>query len=78
MSDIGRTPKINGNGGRDHWTYCSRTSSPARGFAGSRSTACRDKQAAYVKDSNSSEVAGAPLRSITCVAARPPAGGSRP
>ena len=22
MSEMGRTPQINGNGGRDHWTYC--------------------------------------------------------
>src|SRR5713226_3616044 len=22
MSEMGRTPKINGNAGRDHWTYC--------------------------------------------------------
>src|SRR5262249_59061842 len=22
MGEMGRTPKINGNAGRDHWTYC--------------------------------------------------------
>src|SRR5207247_3384198 len=22
MSEMGRTPRINGNAGRDHWTYC--------------------------------------------------------
>ncbi len=22
MSEMGRTPRVNANGGRDHWTYC--------------------------------------------------------
>ena len=22
MSEMGRSPRVNGNGGRDHWTYC--------------------------------------------------------
>ncbi len=33
LTEFGRTPKINGNGGRDHWGCAARSSSPAAGLA---------------------------------------------
>jgi hypothetical protein len=50
MSEMGRTPKINGNGGRDHWTYCYGTLFAGGGIRGGTVCGASDAQAAYVKD----------------------------
>jgi hypothetical protein len=49
-SEMGRTPKINGNGGRDHWTYCYGTVLAGAGIKGGAVYGASDAQAAYVKD----------------------------
>ena len=49
-SEMGRTPKINGNGGRDHWTYCYGTVFAGAGIRGGTVYGASDAQAAYVKD----------------------------
>jgi Protein of unknown function (DUF1501) len=49
-SEMGRTPKINGNGGRDHWTYCYGTMFAGAGIQGGSVYGASDAQAAYVKD----------------------------
>jgi len=50
MSEMGRTPKINGNGGRDHWTYCYSVMLAGAGIKGGTIYGASDAQAAYVKD----------------------------
>jgi hypothetical protein len=50
MSEMGRTPKINGNGGRDHWTYCYSVMLAGAGIRGGSLYGASDAQAAYVKD----------------------------
>lgn len=50
MSDFGRTPKINGNGGRDHWTFCYSILFAGAGVRGGTIYGASDSQAAYVKD----------------------------
>lgn len=50
MSEMGRTPKINGNAGRDHWTYCYSNVFFGGGIAGGTIYGSSDGQAAYVKD----------------------------
>jgi hypothetical protein len=50
MSEMGRTPKINGNGGRDHWTYCYSVVLAGAGIRGGSIYGASDAQAAYVKD----------------------------
>jgi Protein of unknown function (DUF1501) len=49
-SEMGRTPKINANGGRDHWTYCYGTLFAGAGIKGGAVYGASDAQAAYVKD----------------------------
>ena len=49
-SEMGRTPKINGNGGRDHWTHCYGTLFAGAGIKGGAGYGSSDAQAAYVKD----------------------------
>jgi hypothetical protein len=49
-SEMGRTPKINGNGGRDHWTYCYGTLLAGAGIKGGAVYGASDAHAAYVKD----------------------------
>jgi hypothetical protein len=49
-SEMGRTPKINGNGGRDHWTFCYGTMFAGAGIQGGAVYGASDAQAAYVKD----------------------------
>src|SRR4029077_8356096 len=49
MSEMGRTPKINGNGGRDHWTYCYSVMLAGAGIKGGTIYGASDAQAAYVK-----------------------------
>jgi hypothetical protein len=50
MSEMGRTPNINGNGGRDHWTYCYAALFAGAGIRGGSVCGASDAQAAYVKD----------------------------
>ena len=50
MSEMGRTPKINANGGRDHWTYCYAVVFAGAGIRGGTVYGASDAQAAYVKD----------------------------
>jgi hypothetical protein len=51
MSDFGRTPKINTNAGRDHWTFCYSVLFSGAGIKGGTVHGASDAQAAYVKDS---------------------------
>ncbi|MEO1998545.1 MAG: DUF1501 domain-containing protein [Planctomycetaceae bacterium] len=50
MSDMGRTPKINKNAGRDHWTFCYSVLLAGAGIRGGTVYGASDDQAAYVKD----------------------------
>ena len=50
MSEMGRTPKINKNGGRDHWTFCYSVLFAGAGIKGGTVFGASDGQAAYVKD----------------------------
>ena len=50
MSEMGRTPRINGNAGRDHWTYCYGMWFAGGGIRGGSVYGDSDAQAAYVKD----------------------------
>jgi hypothetical protein len=50
MSEMGRTPRINGNGGRDHWTYCYGMWFAGAGIRGGTVYGSSDAQAAYVRD----------------------------
>jgi Protein of unknown function (DUF1501) len=50
MSEMGRTPRINGNAGRDHWTYCYGMWLAGAGIRGGTVVGESDGQAAYVKD----------------------------
>ena len=50
MSEMGRTPKINGNAGRDHWTFCYGAMLAGAGIRGGTAYGESDSQAAYVKD----------------------------
>jgi hypothetical protein len=50
MSEMGRTPRVNGNGGRDHWTFCYAALLAGAGIRGGTLYGASDSQAAYVKD----------------------------
>jgi uncharacterized protein (DUF1501 family) len=50
MSEMGRTPQVNGNGGRDHWTFCYSVMLAGAGIRGGSAYGASDSQAAYVKD----------------------------
>ncbi len=50
MSEMGRTPKINANGGRDHWTYCYSVMLAGAGIKGGTIYGASDAHAAFVKD----------------------------
>ena len=47
MGEFGRTPKINGNAGRDHWGECSSTLLAGGGIRGGQVLGSSDKHAAY-------------------------------
>jgi uncharacterized protein (DUF1501 family) len=47
MSDFGRTPKINANAGRDHWTFCYSMLFAGAGIKGGTIYGASDAQAAY-------------------------------
>ena len=50
MSEMGRTPRVNGAGGRDHWTFCYSVLFAGAGIRGGTIYGASDAQAAYVKD----------------------------
>jgi hypothetical protein len=50
LSEMGRTPKINPNAGRDHWTYCYSHLFAGAGIRGGTVFGASDAQAAFVKD----------------------------
>jgi hypothetical protein len=50
MSEMGRTPRLNANAGRDHWTYCYGMWFAGGGIRGGTVVGESDAQAAYVKD----------------------------
>jgi hypothetical protein len=50
MSEMGRTPKVNPSGGRDHWTYCYGALFAGAGVRGGTVCGASDAQAAFVKD----------------------------
>jgi uncharacterized protein (DUF1501 family) len=50
MSEMGRTPRINANGGRDHWTYCYSILLAGAGIRGGTIWGASDAHAAYVRD----------------------------
>jgi uncharacterized protein (DUF1501 family) len=50
MSEMGRTPRVNANGGRDHWTYCYSVLLAGAGIRGGTVYGASDAQAAFVKD----------------------------
>ncbi|MBY0231698.1 MAG: DUF1501 domain-containing protein [Gemmataceae bacterium] len=49
-SEMGRTPKVNGSAGRDHWTHCYSTFLAGAGLKGGTVVGASDGHAAYVKD----------------------------
>ncbi|MEJ7592592.1 MAG: DUF1501 domain-containing protein [Planctomycetaceae bacterium] len=49
-SEMGRTPRINGNAGRDHWTNCYGSLLAGAGIRGGTVYGSSDSQAAYVQD----------------------------
>jgi hypothetical protein len=50
MSEMGRTPRVNGAAGRDHWTFCYSVMFAGAGIRGGTVCGASDAQAAYVKD----------------------------
>jgi hypothetical protein len=50
LSEMGRTPRVNGAGGRDHWTFCYSMFLAGAGVRGGTLYGESDAQAAYVKD----------------------------
>jgi hypothetical protein len=50
MSDMGRTPRVNGAAGRDHWTFCYSVVFAGAGVRGGTVCGASDAQAAFVKD----------------------------
>lgn len=50
MSDMGRTPQVNKNAGRDHWSYAYTVAFAGAGIRGGTVHGASDAHAAYVKD----------------------------
>jgi hypothetical protein len=50
MGEMGRTPKVNTKGGRDHWTYCYSVLLAGAGIRGGSVHGASDDQAAFIKD----------------------------
>jgi hypothetical protein len=50
MGEMGRTPKINPAGGRDHWTFCYSVVLAGAGIRGGTVYGTSDAHAAYIKD----------------------------
>ena len=51
MGEFGRTPRINGNAGRDHWGHCASVVLAGGGVQGGRVVGASDRIAAYVRES---------------------------
>jgi uncharacterized protein (DUF1501 family) len=51
MGEMGRTPRVNAKGGRDHWTFCYSVVFAGAGIRGGSVYGSSDRQAAYIKDS---------------------------
>ncbi len=50
MGEMGRTPRINRDGGRDHWTYCYSVLLAGGGIRPGTIYGASDEQAAFIKD----------------------------
>jgi hypothetical protein len=50
MGEMGRTPRLNDKGGRDHWTFCYSVLLAGAGIRGGTAYGASDSQAAYIKD----------------------------
>ncbi len=50
ISDFGRTPRVNKDAGRDHWSYCYSVMLAGGGIRGGSVYGASDAQAAGVKD----------------------------
>src|SRR5260370_38552399 len=50
MGEMGRTPKINAKGGRDHWTFCYSALLAGAGIQGGTISGASDEQAAQSKN----------------------------
>ena len=50
MGEMGRTPRVNAKGGRDHWTYCYSVLLAGAGIKGGMTFGASDAHAAYIKD----------------------------
>jgi uncharacterized protein DUF1501 len=50
LSDFGRTPRVNRDAGRDHWTYCYTVMLAGAGIRGGTVHGASDAQAAFVRD----------------------------
>lgn len=50
MGEMGRTPRINAKGGRDHWTHCYCVLFAGAGIRGGTIYGASDAQAAFIKD----------------------------
>jgi hypothetical protein len=50
MGEMGRTPKVNAKGGRDHWTYCYSVLLAGAGIKGGTVHGASDAHAAFIKD----------------------------
>jgi hypothetical protein len=54
LSDMGRTPRVNKDAGRDHWTYCYTVMLAGAGVRGGTVHGASDAQAAFVQDAPAS------------------------
>jgi hypothetical protein len=50
MGEMGRTPQVNAQGGRDHWTFCYSVVLAGAGIRGGSVYGASDAHAAYIKD----------------------------
>jgi uncharacterized protein (DUF1501 family) len=50
MGEFGRTPKVNGNGGRDHWGSCSSVLFAGGGMRGGNLVGASDRTCAFPSD----------------------------
>jgi uncharacterized protein (DUF1501 family) len=50
MGEMGRTPRLNANGGRDHWTFCYSVLLAGAGVRGGSAYGESDAHAAYIRD----------------------------
>jgi hypothetical protein len=50
LSEMGRSPRVNANAGRDHWTFCYATWLAGGGVRGGTVYGASDAHAAYVRD----------------------------